>query len=166
MSTKIKLLIVDDEVRFLQTLTQRLSMRDFEVTPVENGDDAVKAARAQEFDLAIVDLKMPGLSGEQVLEIMKEEHPLIEVVILTGHGSIDSAVECTRTGSYSYLQKPCGTEELLNVLREAYQRRVQRKLKLDEERMSRLMNIAIGESPLGILRRLREIEDENAEGSS
>ena len=166
MSTKIKLLIVDDEVRFLQTLTQRLSMRDFEVTPVENGDDAVKAARAQEFDLAIVDLKMPGLSGEQVLEILKEEHPLIEVVILTGHGSIDSAVECTRTGSYSYLQKPCGTEELLNVLREAYQRRVQRKLKLDEERMSRLMNIAIGESPLGILRRLREIEDENAEGSS
>jgi DNA-binding NtrC family response regulator len=163
MSAKIRLLIVDDEARFLQTLTQRLSMRDFEVTPVGDGDAAVQAARTQEFDLAIVDLKMPGLSGEQVLEILKKEHPLIEVIILTGHGSIDSAVECTRTGSYGYLQKPCGTEELLTVLKEAYQRRVQRKLALTEERMNRMLDIAVGESPLGILRRLRELEEAGPE---
>jgi two-component system NtrC family response regulator len=165
MSAKIRLLIVDDEVRFLQTLTQRLSMRDFAVTPVKDGDAAISAARTQEFDIAIVDLRMPGMSGEQVIEILKQEHPLLEVIILTGHGSIDSAVFCTRTGSYGYLQKPCDTEELLNVLREAYQRRVQRKLRLDEDRMNRLLDFAVGESPLGILRRLREL-DEAGPGST
>lgn len=160
MARKIKLLIVDDETRFLNTLTQRLSLRDFEVTPVENGAAALQAAKTGDFDLALVDLKMPGLSGEQVLEALKRDHPLIEVVILTGHGSIDSAVKCTQTGSYGYLQKPCGTEELLDVLREAYQKRVQRKLDLDKDRMEELLGLAMGESPLGILRRLREIEEE------
>ena len=158
MPAKIKLLIVDDETRFLNTLTQRLSLRDFDVTPVENGRAALEAAEREEFDLALVDLKMPGMSGEEVLEALKQKHPLIEVIILTGHGSVDSAVYCTKTGSHSYLQKPCGTEELLEVLKDAYQKRVRRKLAIDQEKLNRLMDLAVGESPLGILRRLRELE--------
>jgi two-component system NtrC family response regulator len=158
MAAKIKLLIVDDETRFLNTLTQRLSLRDFAVTPVENGQAAIEAAEREEFDLALVDLKMPGMSGEEVLETLKRQHPLLEVVILTGHGSIDSAVFCTMTGSHSYLQKPCGTEELLKVLMEAYQKRVKRKLQIDQEKLESMLGLAMGESPLGILRRLREIE--------
>ena len=162
MARKIKLLIVDDETRFLNTLTQRLNLRDFEVTPVENGKLALEAADREEFDLALVDLKMPGMSGEQVLEELKKRHPLIEVVILTGHGSIDSAVMCTQAGSYGYLQKPCDTDDLLDVLREAYQNRVRKKLAITEEKLEQLMGIAMGESPLGILRRLREIEEKGA----
>ncbi len=157
---RIRLLIVDDELRFLQTLTQRLSLRDFDVTPASNGQDALEQARLQRFDLALVDLKMPGMDGEQVLEALKAQHPTMEVIILTGHGSIDSAVTCTRLGSYSYLQKPCETEELLGVLREAYERRVRQRLQLSETRMAELLKLATDGSPLSILRKLKEMEEE------
>jgi DNA-binding NtrC family response regulator len=154
----IRLLIVDDEERFLKTISQRLSLRDFDVTPVGDGKTAVETARKQTFDLALVDLKMPGMGGEEVLDLLKKNDPFIEVVILTGHGSIDSAVYCTRHGSFGYLQKPCDTDELLQVLKNAYQKRVQRKLELSEEKLNSLLNMAVGESALGILRRLRELE--------
>jgi DNA-binding NtrC family response regulator len=158
MADKIKIMIVDDEERLLQTLAQRLRLRDFDVQTFNNGQEALVAARQEEFDLALVDLKMPGLSGEQVLNLLKEEHPLLEVIILTGHGSIPSAVHCTQAGSYNYLQKPCETDELLEVLKDAYQRRVQRKLQVDQEKMEMLLGIATGESPLGILRRLKNMD--------
>jgi DNA-binding NtrC family response regulator len=158
-NNKIKLLVVDDEIRFLQTLARRLGMRDFDVAAATSGQEAVEMARSREYDLALVDLKMPGMSGEEVLEVLKKEHPFIEVIILTGHGSIDSAVHCTRAGSYSYLQKPCETGELMEVLKCAYQRCVERKLQITSEKMEELMKISTGESPLGILRRLKELED-------
>ncbi len=158
MAEFIRLLIVDDEVRFLKTLASRLELRGFDVTTADNGKSALELAQKQTFDLALLDLKMPGLSGEEVLEILKKDHPFIEVVILTGHGSIDSAVQCTQAGSYRYLAKPCETEQLLGVLKDAYQQRVQRKMDLDTERLEELMQSVQGESPLGILRRLREIE--------
>jgi len=159
MDRKIRLLIVDDEERFLKTLSERLALRDFEVTAVTSGQEALDRAARQEFDLALVDLKMPGLSGEQVLLSLKQEHPTIEVVILTGHGSVDSAVDCLRAGSYHYLQKPCETSELMEVLQNAYRARVQRKLRLDEQRMEEMLRMVQGESPLAILRRLRELEE-------
>ncbi len=159
MAERIRILIVDDEARFLQALSQRLSLRDFDVTPFTDGRDAIEAARQQPFDIALLDLKMPGMSGEQVLATLKAEHPDMEVVILTGHGSIDSAVDCTRSGSYRYLQKPCETDTLLSVLREAYQHRIQRRLALTEERMNAMLGSAVGESPLAILRRLKEIAE-------
>jgi DNA-binding NtrC family response regulator len=159
MSDKIKLLVVDDEVRFLETISKRLTMRDFDVTAVSSGQEAVDLADKQEFDLALVDLKMPGIPGEEVLEILKKKHPFIEVIILTGHGSVESAVSCTRAGSYGYLQKPAETEELMEVLKEAYQRRVQRKLKVSERSLEQLMSAATRMSALSILRKLRELEN-------
>ena len=104
---KINLLIVDDEEQFLKSMTKRLEVRDFNVIAVDRGEKAIEAARKHPIDIALVDLKMPGMNGEQTLEALKKQHPWMEVVILTGHGSIDSAVECTKIGAYSYLQKPC-----------------------------------------------------------
>ena len=156
MDRKIKLLLVDDEERFLQTLSVRLGMRDFDVVAVSNGKDAVEIASKEPFDLALVDLKMPGMSGEEVLELLKARDPHVEVIILTGHGSIDSAVQCTKLGSYGYLQKPCETEDLLRVLTKALQRRVQKKAQLDGQRLQELMSRATGESPLAILRRIHD----------
>ena len=158
MAEKIKVLIIDDEERLLLTLAERLRLRDFDVRTCHQGQDGVEAARQDEFDLALVDLKMPGLSGEQVLGALKREHPLLEVIILTGHGSISSAVHCTQAGSYGYLQKPCETDELLDVLQKAYQRRVQRRLRIDPERMAELLGSEAGASPLKILRRLKELD--------
>jgi DNA-binding NtrC family response regulator len=159
MANKIRVLVVDDEIRFLKTLAQRLELRGLEVEAVPDGQQAVEAARKQPFDLALLDLKMPGMSGEQVLEILKAEHPDMEVVILTGHGSIDSAVACTRQGAYGYLQKPCDEDELFRILKEAYQKRVQRKLQISREKMEELLAVAPGQSALSILRKLKEIEE-------
>ncbi|OGP58478.1 MAG: histidine kinase [Deltaproteobacteria bacterium RBG_13_61_14] len=156
--SKINLLIVDDEEQFLESISKRLEVRDFNVVAVTRGEKALEAARRCPIDIAIVDLKMPGMDGETTLAALKQEHQWMEVVILTGHGSIDSAVECTKSGAYSYLQKPCELERLLEVLSEAYKKRVMNKLKIQQERMDEILKMAGVSSPLGILRRLRELE--------
>ena len=160
MAEKIKLLIVDDEIKFLDSIAQRLQMRGLDVTKAGNGNDAVAIARTQKFDLALLDLKMPGMDGKQVLEILKQEHKFIEVIILTGHGSLESAVECTKLGAFGYLPKPYELDNLLEILRQAYEMRLKKKFELDQARMDKIMQIATGSSPLGILRALRELDNE------
>jgi two-component system NtrC family response regulator len=157
---KIRLLIVDDEVRFLAAIARRLSLRDFDVTTASSGAEALGIAERERFDLALLDLKMPGMDGREVLEVLRREHRFLEVIILTGHGSLDSAVECTKLGAFSYLPKPYELDLLIEKLREAYQHRLERKFAHDQERLERLMEIAVGDSPLGIMRRLREVDDE------
>jgi DNA-binding NtrC family response regulator len=160
MAEKIKLLIVDDEVKFLDSISRRLEMRGFDVTKAINGQEALEAAREGAFDLALLDLKMPGLNGQQVLRMLKKEHKHLEVIILTGHGSVDSAVECTKLGAFSYLPKPYELEKLLEVLKEAYEARLRKKFQQDDERMKQIMKLAMGSSPLGILRELSKLDDD------
>ena len=159
MTDRIKLLIVDDEVKFLQAIARRLEMRDFDVTAASSGPEALAVAEDERFDLALLDLKMPGMDGQQVLEELKRRHRFLEVVILTGHGSLDSAVECTKLGAFGYLPKPYELDRLIEVLRDAYEHRLRRKLAAEQHRVEELMQSAIGESPLAILRRLRELDD-------
>ena len=160
MSSKIKLLIVDDEVKFLASIAQRLEMRSFEVTTATNGQEAIGKAHSEKFDLALLDLKMPGLDGKQVLEVLKKEHKFLEVIILTGHGSYESAVECTRLGAFGYLPKPYELERLLEVLRSAYEARMKKKFESDIKKMEKLVHIATGSSPLGILQEMKKLDDE------
>lgn len=160
MTDKIKLLIVDDEVKFLDSIAKRLEMRGLEVTKASNGQQAVEAARKQKFDLALLDLKMPGMDGRQVLEILKKEHKYIDVIILTGHGSLESAVECTKLGAYGYLPKPYELDNLLEILKEAYEARLKKKFESDQVKMDKILQLATGSSPLGILRALQELDDE------
>ncbi len=157
---KIKLLIVDDEEKFLESIAKRLQMRDFEVTTATRGAEAVEIARKEKFDLALLDLKMPGMDGKQVLQILKSEHKYLEVIILNGHGSMDSAVDCTKLGAFSYLPKPYELEKLLDTLRQAYEERMRKKWQDDQERMDKITNMATGQSALAILRELRRIDDE------
>ena len=157
---KINLLIVDDEERFLESTKKRLEVRGFNVIAVNRGEKAIESARKYPIDIALVDLKMPGMNGEETLEALKKEHKWIEVVILTGHGSTESAVECTKKGAYFYLQKPCELERLLSVLADAYKRRVMNKRKIKEERMEEILGMADSSSPLNILRRIRELDKE------
>jgi DNA-binding NtrC family response regulator len=160
MADKIKLLIVDDEVRFLQAIARRLEMRDFEVTKATNGAEALAAVAGAKFDVALLDLKMPGMDGREVLEALKAEHQFLEVIILTGHGSLDSAVECTKLGAFGYLPKPYEFDKLIEVLKNAYEERLQKKFEHDQKRLDELGKIALGNSPLAILRRMRELDDE------
>ena len=159
MENVIKLLIVDDETRFLNAIAQRLTKRGFDVRTAENGKDAIQLARSEKFDIALLDLRMPGMDGGEVLRVLKEEHQFLEAIILTGHGSLESAVELTKLGAYSYLPKPYELEKLIQVLQEAYQARLKKKFASDQATMEKIMTLAEGESPLGILRKLRELDD-------
>lgn len=155
---RINILVVDDEELFLDTIKTRLEARDFNVTAVNRGERAIDAAKKQTFDVALVDLKMPGINGEETLKALKKEDQWLEVIILTGHGTIDSAIECTKSGAYHYLQKPCELEDLLEVLKDAYQKRIMGKKDLDAKRMREVVGLSLVESPLGILRRLKKLD--------
>jgi len=159
MEQSIKLLIVDDETRFLQAIATRLSKRGFDVSTADNGRDAIDLARSEKFDLALLDLRMPGMDGGEVLRVLKEEHDFLEAVILTGHGSLESAVELTKLGAFSYLPKPYELDKLIEILKEAYEARLKKKFEFDQAKLDAIMTMAKGESPLGILRRLRELDD-------
>ena len=156
---KIKLLIVDDEVNFLQSIATRLEIRDFDVVKATNGAEAVAAANNQKFDIALLDLKMPGMDGKQVLETLKKEHKYIEVIILTGHGSLESAVECTKLGAFGYLPKPYEFNKLLEILKDAFSKRMKKKFENDNERIRKLMEIAAGSSPISILREMKLLDN-------
>ena len=118
-------LIVDDEDRFRTSLTRRLKMRGYDTLDVDNGEDAIKLIRSRnDIDVVILDRKMPKLAGEQALKEMKVFRPELQVIMLTGHGSMESAMESGRLEAYAYLQKPYGIEELIEVIDAARQDKI------------------------------------------
>ena len=161
VEAKIKILIVDDEVDFLESTATRLEARGFEVFKAENGKMAIECANSNTVDIALVDLKMPGISGEETLRELKKTHQWMEIVILTGHGSVNSAVECLKSGAYEYLQKPCGIKDLLDVLVGAYKKKVMNKNQIAKKKMEELLDLSIksASSPIEILNKLKNIEN-------
>lgn len=157
---QIKLLIVDDEEKFLSATAERLGLRDFDVTTATEGNQAIKAAKKGKFDVAILDLRMPGMDGMELLQILKKKHKFLELIILTGYASVDSAVEATKLGAFSYLEKPYNFEKLLEVLKDAYETRLRKKFEHDKKRTKKIELLAMGSSPMGILRSLRRIDDD------
>jgi DNA-binding NtrC family response regulator len=159
---KINLLIVDDEEQFLASISKSLELRGFNVVTVSRGEAALDVARNQPIDIALVDLKMPGLDGEATLKALKKEHTWMEVVILTGHGSINSAASCTREGAYAYLQKPCELDQLMITLTTAYKKHVMSKKMIEEEKLNSMLKISMGNSPREILKKLREFDKQES----
>lgn len=159
---RINLLIVDDEEQFLESIKKRLEIRDFHVIAVNRGEKAIEAARENPIDIALVDLKMPGMDGDETLAALKKEHEWMEVVILTGHGSIDSAMQCAKNGAYSYLQKPCEIDTIVEVLTEAYKKRVMNKKNVELDKMDEWLKTAETSSPMGILRKLKELDQKES----
>ncbi len=157
---QIKLLIVDDEEKFLSATAERLGLRDFDVTTATEGNQAIRAAKKGKFDMAILDLRMPGMDGMELLQILKKKHKFLEVIILTGYASVDSAVEATKLGAFSYLEKPYNFEKLLEVLKEAYETRLRKKFEHDKKRTEEIELLAMGSSPMGIFRSLRRLDDD------
>ncbi|OPX37469.1 MAG: two-component system response regulator [Desulfobacteraceae bacterium 4484_190.2] len=119
----IRLLIVDDEVGFVNILAKRLRRRNMEVASAYTGTEAIQILRKQDFDVAVLDLKMEEMDGIEVLKIFKKMDPKMVVIMLTGHGSEQAAREGIEFGAFDYLTKPCELEELLAKIREAYQER-------------------------------------------
>lgn len=117
------LMLVDDEERFLQTTSKLLARKGLEALTATSGQEALDKLETEYVDVVILDVKMPGMDGLETLKQIKSRHPLVEVIMLTGHGTIDSAVEGMRTGAYDYLTKPCDLGELLSKSEAAYFRR-------------------------------------------
>lgn len=155
---QINLLLVDDEDALLESIRRRLQLRDFNVIAVNRGEKALEVARTQPIDVAILDLKMPGMSGKDVLIALKRDYPWLEVIILTGHGSFDPENEKEFGKAYTYLSKPCDLDTLLTTLVEAYKKTVMNRQKITPEEMaSRLQGIGAA-SPREILKKLKELD--------
>ncbi|MBW1798302.1 MAG: response regulator [Deltaproteobacteria bacterium] len=119
----IKVLLVDDEKGFADILTKRLNKRNMDVTPVYTGIEAVQIIRKQDFDVAVLDLKMEDMDGIEVLKIFKKAYPEMAVIMLTGHGSEQAAKEGIEFGAFDYLTKPCELEDLIEKILEAKAKR-------------------------------------------
>ncbi len=159
-ANKIKLLLVDDEVKFLQSIAKRLDLKNLDVTTATNGEEAVKSAEKGLFDVAVVDFQMPGMDGAQVLKTLKAKHRYLEIIMLTGHATIDSAVECTRLGAFKYLEKPYDFEKLVEVIQEAYEARLKKKFEHNQKRIAEIQKLSIRESPLGLLKALARLDND------
>ncbi len=130
MSSRPRVLIVDDEKRFRTTLRKLLSVRQIEAADVGSAKEAFSEIAENEYDVILLDVKMPEMNGIEALGKIKKEKPGIEVIILTGHACVDAAVEIMKLGGYEYLLKPCAIDELVGKIESAWERKLIREKKL------------------------------------
>jgi len=121
MTTKV--LLVDDEEQFVEILSQRLESRGFKVDSVFSGDDAIAFVDQHDVDVVILDVLMPGRDGVETLREIKRIKPLVEVIMLTGHGTVDTAIQGMKLAAYDYLMKPTDTAELVDKITKAHQKK-------------------------------------------
>ena len=124
MVEEFNALVVDDEDDFRETLVKRLKIRSLHVWGAETGQKALDLMDQLVFDVVVLDVKMPGLDGIETLREMKKKKPLTEVILLTGHGSMESGIEGMKLGAFDYVMKPVNIDELLDKMRQAYERKV------------------------------------------
>lgn len=135
---KTMLLLVDDEENFVDILAERLRNRDFDVTTALNGEDALQKINEHNVDVAIIDVMMPGLSGIETLREIKRLKPLVEALMLTGHGTVETAIEGMKLGAYDYLMKPCDMDQLLAKIGEARDKKNKHEEKIREAKIKEL----------------------------
>ena len=121
---KFSVLVVDDEVDFVETIVKRLKDKGLDAAGVYRGTEALDLLSEREFDVCILDVRMPGMDGIETLREMKKKRPHMEVVMLTGHGSVESGIQGLQLGAYNYVMKPCPFKDLLAQLCLAYERKV------------------------------------------
>jgi DNA-binding NtrC family response regulator len=127
MSSKPKILIVDDEERFRTTMCKLLTVRGLEASTIGEGKGALKELREKSYDVIILDVRMPEMSGIQVMAELRKLDPFIEVIIMTGYASVDTAKKIMELGAYDYLLKPYNIDELMEKIEAAYDRKCARK---------------------------------------
>jgi DNA-binding NtrC family response regulator len=116
-------LVIDDEPAIRQLLSERLAIAGFAVTVADSGTAGIEAMRRRRFDVAITDLKMPGLDGVETLSALKEIDPAVPVVMATGYATVETAIEAMKRGAYDYIQKPFKLGDLVLVLERALEQR-------------------------------------------
>jgi len=122
---KIKLLLVDDEENFVNTLAERLKMRDVPSKVVYSGEEALEAVKSEVPDVVVLDLRMPGIDGMEVLRKVRQSNPDVRIVILTGHGTDAIEEEAKNLGAFHYHKKPVDIDELLGTVKKAYREKLE-----------------------------------------
>ncbi len=133
----MNVLLVDDEAPFIDTVTKRLVKRGIRVFTALSGDEALGLLAGDSgIEIVVLDIRMPGLSGHDTLAEIKRRFPSVEVIILTGHSTVESAIKTKRLGAFDYLGKPCDIEELITKIQEAFGR-VRHREEADRDDASR-----------------------------
>jgi len=129
-----RVLFVDDEADFMETILKRMQKRKVAAFGVRSGEEALAWLQQQTADIMVLDVRMPGMDGIQTLRAVKSTHPLLEVIMLTGHASLEIAREGMQLGAFDYLMKPIDLDELLYKLEDAYKKKTlqQHKIKTIE----------------------------------
>ncbi len=133
LSTNV--LLVDDEVPFVDTMTKRLSKRNLTILTAYSGPEALEVLKHKNVDVVILDVKMPGMDGIETLREIKKDYPLVEVIMLTGHATIETGIEGMKLGAFDYLMKPCDIEVLLGKVQEAKGKKASHEEKITQARI-------------------------------
>lgn len=120
---RIKVLVVDDEAEFRELVTRRFGKRGLDVGEAGDGLEALQYLGKHEVDVVVLDIKMPRMDGLETLQEIKKRHPLVEVILLTGHGSVDSGIQGMGFGAYDYVMKPFNLDDILFRIGKACERR-------------------------------------------
>lgn len=136
---KLRLMIVDDEERFLATTEKLLQKKGVDVVTASSGMEALEKLRAHVVHVVILDVKMPGMDGVDTLREIKRQFPMVEVIMLTGHATVESAVEGLKTGAVDYLMKPADLDQILEKASDAFNRRLGIEEKIRVARMRGMM---------------------------
>ena len=133
---QMKMMLVDDEERFLSTTKKLLSRKGCEIETALSGSEALEKLASQTFHVVILDVKMPGMDGIETLKMIKRRFPLVEVIMLTGHATVESAVDGLKSGATDYLMKPTDIDDLLQKAEEAFEKRkrVEDKIRVAQSR--------------------------------
>jgi two-component system OmpR family response regulator len=119
-----RILIVDDENDFREAIIKRLRARKIEIEGADSGPKALEMLDNQDFDVVVLDVKMPGMDGIETLREIKHRKPLVEVIMLTGHASVESGIQGMQLGAFDYVMKPVALDDLMDKLRQAHERRL------------------------------------------
>jgi two-component system, OmpR family, response regulator CpxR len=136
---KIRVLLVDDEKDFIDVLAERLEARDFTTFKAYSGDAAMGLVREKEVDVVLLDVQMPAKDGVTVLREIKAFNPLVEVIMLTGHSTVESAVEGMKIGAFDYLLKPTETKDLVEKIVLAYKRKSEQETRIRQAEIERIL---------------------------
>jgi DNA-binding NtrC family response regulator len=132
-------LLVDDEVPFVETMTKRLNKRNLTVLTAHSGQEALQVLdQKKSIDVVVLDVKMPGMDGIETLREIKKGYPLVEVVMLTGHATVESAIEGMKLGAFDYLMKPCDIDQLLAKVQEAKTKKTAHEEKIIQARVKEI----------------------------
>ena len=132
-------LLVDDESEFVETFSERLTMRNLDILKAFSGEEALQVlAKHQDIEVVILDVKMPGMDGIETLAEIKKNYPLVEVIMLSGHADVESAIDGMKQGAFDYLMKPCDMDQIITKVTEAGAKKRQHEEKIIQARIKEI----------------------------